>query len=216
MMDMEREKDLKDREGLSEEKDVKEAGQEKNASDQKEAVVSVSKEEYERLKEQAQKAKEYYEMCLRIKADYENARKRLDKEREEFIKFAQYNLIKDFLSVLDDFERAYHSAKTTPDIDKLIKGLEMIGKDLYSLLRKYGVQEIEAEGRTFDPTYHEALLQEEREDVPDSTVIEVLQKGYMLHDKVLRPARVKVSKRTVVEEVRNGGKENDQEGNNEK
>ncbi len=207
-MDMEREKDLKDREELRERRGDSDQGV--KASDQGEEVVSVAKEEYERLKEQAQKAKEYYEMCLRIKADYENARKRLDKEREEFIKFAQYNLIKDFLSVLDDFERAYHSAKATPDIDKLIQGLEMIGKDLYSLLRKYGVQEIEAEGKAFDPDYHEALLQEEREDVPENTVIEVLQKGYMLHDKVLRPARVKVSKGKVKEE-----KKNDEEGDND-
>lgn len=160
---------------------------------QKDSVV-LSKEEYEHLAEEARKAKEWYEKCLRIQADYDNARKRLEREREDFIKFAQFRIIQDFLAILDDFERAYESAKSSPDIDKLIEGLEMIGKDLYNLLRKYGVEEIEAEGKAFDPDLHEALMQEERDDVPENTIVAVLQKGYKLHDKVLRPVRVKVSK----------------------
>ncbi len=161
---------------------------------QREEVV-LSKEEYEHLAEEARKAKELYEKCLRIQADYDNARKRLEREREEFIKFAQFRIIQDFLAVLDDFERAYESAKSSRDIEKLIEGLEMIGKDLYNLLKKYGVEEIEAEGKAFNPEVHEALMQEERDDVPENTVVAVLQKGYKLHDKVLRPARVKVSRR---------------------
>ena len=168
---------------------------EEKRSVEEEKEVILSKEQYEHLCSEAQRAKELYEKCLRIQADYDNARKRLAREREEFIKFAQFNIIQDFLAVLDDFERAFASAKETKDIEKLIEGLEMIGKDLSSLLRKYGVEEIEAEGKAFDPALHEALMQEEREDVPENTVVQVLQKGYKLHDKVLRPARVKVSKR---------------------
>lgn len=156
--------------------------------------VLLSREEYEHLSSEARKAKELFEKCLRIQADFDNARKRLEREREEFIKFAQYNIIQDFLAVLDDFERAFSSAKEARDIEKLIQGLEMIGKDIYSLLNKYGVEEIEAEGKAFNPEVHEALMQEERDDVPENTVVQVLQKGYKLHDKVLRPARVKVSR----------------------
>ncbi len=156
--------------------------------------VLLSREEYEHLSSEARKAKELFEKCLRIQADFDNARKRLEREREEFIKFAQYNIIQDFLAVLDDFERAFSSAKEARDIEKLIQGLEIIGKDIYSLLNKYGVEEIEAEGKAFNPEVHEALMQEERDDVPENTVVQVLQKGYKLHDKVLRPARVKVSR----------------------
>ncbi len=156
--------------------------------------VLLSRGEYEHLASEARKAKELFEKCLRIQADFDNARKRLEREREEFIKFAQYNIIQDFLAVLDDFERAFSSAKEARDIEKLIQGLEMIGKDIYSLLNKYGVEEIEAEGKAFNPEVHEALMQEERDDVPENTVVQVLQKGYKLHDKVLRPARVKVSR----------------------
>ncbi len=157
--------------------------------------VILNKQEYEHLISEAQKAKMWYEKCLRIQADYENAKKRLEREREDFIKFAQFTIIREFLQVLDDFERAKESACKTKDVDALIKGLEMIGKDLYSLLQRYGVKEIEAEGKAFNPEFHEAMLQEERSDLPENTVIEVLQKGYIMHDKVLRPARVKVSKK---------------------
>ncbi len=169
-------------------------GENKQTIDSRQDRVCLSREEYEHLCSEAQKAKEFYEKCLRIQADYDNARKRLERERQEFIKFAQFNIIQDFLAVLDDFERAFESAKQTKDIEKLIRGLEMIGKDLYSLLKKYGVEEIDAQNKAFDPQFHEALMQEERSDVPENTVIEVLQKGYKLHDKLLRPAKVKVSK----------------------
>ncbi len=181
-----------------------------NKEDSREEEVVLSKEEYEHLAQEARKAKELYEKCLRIQADYDNARKRLDREREDFIKFAQFRIIQDFLAILDDFERAYESAKTSLDIDKLIEGLEMIGKDLYNLLRKYGVEEIEAEGKAFNPDLHEALMQEEREDVPENTVVAVLQKGYKLHDKVLRPVRVKVSKYPSDKENNQGKKQENQ------
>ncbi len=176
-----------------------EEGVEKDGKQEKEKVV-LTREEYEHLAQEARRAKELYEKCLRIQADYDNARKRLEREREEFIRFAQFRIIQDFLAILDDFERAHSSARSSRDIEKLIEGLEMIGKDLYNLLRKYGVEEIEAEGKAFNPDLHEALLQEERKDVPENTVIAVLQKGYKLHDKVLRPARVKVSRYPVEEE----------------
>ena len=180
-----KEKQLKER--------VREEIKKENRKEDTNEIV-LSKEEYEHLSSEARRAKELQEKCLRIQADFDNARKRLEREKEDFIKFAQFNIIQDFLSVLDDFERAFASAKETKDIDKLIEGLEMIGKDIYSLLNKYGVEEIEAEGKIFNPEFHEALMQEETNDVPENTVISVLQKGYKLHNKVLRPARVKVSK----------------------
>ncbi len=155
--------------------------------------VSISREEYEELLKARDERKEWQELAARIKADYENARKRLEREKEEFIRFAQYNVLKDLLSVVDDFERARSAAVETQDIESLVKGLDMIGKDLQSLLKRYGVEEIDAHGRKFDPELHEAMLQEETEDAEPFTVLEVLQKGYKMHDKVLRPVRVKVS-----------------------
>lgn len=157
--------------------------------------ILLRMDEYTALKEKAQKADEYFDRVLRLQADFDNYKKRLDKERLEFIKFANEELILEMLTILDDFERAVESGKASHDFDILYKGIEMISNDLKEFLKKNGVQEIESKGRPFNPNEHEAMMQEETDAHPENHVIEEFQKGYTLNGRVIRPAKVKVAKK---------------------
>lgn len=174
------------------------AEQKKNSThkEKEDAQVTIPEAEYLRLKEEAEKAKEYWERLLRLQAEFENTRKRMEKERQDFLKFANEGVIVEILSILDDLERAVALAEAKhQDLSAFLEGVEMILAHLYELLKKYGVRPIEAEGKMFDPALHEALMQVEREDLPEHTVVEELQKGYLLNERVIRTAKVKVSKK---------------------
>ncbi|MCP4650674.1 MAG: nucleotide exchange factor GrpE [PVC group bacterium] len=160
---------------------------------QEEESVTIPKAEYEVLKHQEQIATE---RIARIQADFDNARKRMERDKLDFLRFSEENIISELVPFIDDFQRAFAAADKTKDFDVLHKGVEMILNHLLELLKKKGVKPIEAEGKLFDPAYHEAMMQVESEEHPENTVIEELQKGYMLNDKVLRTAKVKVSKQT--------------------
>ncbi|MDD4979669.1 MAG: nucleotide exchange factor GrpE [Candidatus Omnitrophica bacterium] len=160
-----------------------------------EKTVSLPESEYLKLKEEAEKAKEYWDRLLRLQADFDNTRKRLEKEKQDFVKFANEGIILELLNILDDLERTVELAQSKhQDLPVFLKGVEMILAHLYEMLKEYGVKPIEAEGKLFDPHYHEALMQAEDIDVPEHTVIEELQKGYLLNDRIIRTAKVKVSK----------------------
>ncbi|MDD5476891.1 MAG: nucleotide exchange factor GrpE [Candidatus Omnitrophica bacterium] len=162
-----------------------------------EKTVTLNEAEYLALLEEAKKGKDSWDKMLRNQADLENTRKRLDREKQEFIKFANEGLVLDLLNVLDDLERTVNLAESTKqDLAAFLKGVEMILAHLYEMLKEHGVKPIEAEGKIFDPNYHEALMQVESKDLPEHTIIEVLQKGYLIHERVLRTAKVKVSKKT--------------------
>jgi len=170
--------------------------EEEKKIEEKEESVSLKKSEYLKLKEEAEKSAQYWDRILRMQADFENTRKRLEKEKQEFIKFANEGIILELLNILDDLERTLALAQEKhQDLQAFLKGVEMILAHLYDLLKKYGLKPIEAKGKPFNPHYHEALLQVEANDVPEHTVLEELQKGYMLNDKVIRTAKVKVSKK---------------------
>ena len=151
--------------------------------------------EYEKLKEKAAKSDEYFDKFLRIQAEFDNYKKRLEKEKIEFIKFANSDIILEMLKILDDFERAVEAGKSKHDFDILYKGVEMIWNDLKEFLKQKGLKEIEAKGKPFDPHEHEAMMQEETDDEPEGQVVEEFQKGYKINDRVIRPAKVKVSKK---------------------
>lgn len=164
-----------------------------------EKIVTLKENEYLKLKEEADKAKEYWDKLLRVQADFENTRKRLEREKQDFVKFANEGMIVELLNVLDDLGRAVELAQSKhQDLSAFLKGVEMIMAHLYEMLKGYGVKPIEAEGKLFDPNYHEALMQAEDKDKPEHTVLEELQKGYLLNDRVIRTAKVKVSKKTSV------------------
>ncbi|MBO8159155.1 nucleotide exchange factor GrpE [Thermosyntropha sp.] len=138
-------------------------------------------------------AKKNHEMYLRALAELENFRKRAAREREEYIKYASLPLIKKFLSVVDDLERALESSEDNEDYQSLKKGLEMILKKMHEIMQTEGVEPIEALGKPFNPEYHQPLSVEESSEHPADTVIAELQKGYLMHGRVIRPSLVKVS-----------------------
>lgn len=131
---------------------------------------------------------------LRTVAEYQNYRKRVEKEKQDIMKYANEKIMKDLITVHDNFERAIGAMdKENEAIVSVVSGVEMIKKSFDDILDRYGVKEIEAEGQPFNPEHHHAVMTEEREGVEDSIVLEVFQKGYTLHERVIRPAMVKVS-----------------------
>jgi molecular chaperone GrpE len=147
-------------------------------------------EEINRLKEECAA---YYDQYLRSLAEAENIRKRSLREKEEYVKFAAVPVIKKVLLVMDDLERALAMSESNQDFEGLYKGLQMIAKRMEDLIQEEGVEAIEAVGKPFDPQFHQPLMVEASSDHPENTVIEELQKGYILHGRVIRPSLVKVS-----------------------
>lgn len=134
------------------------------------------------------------DQLLRKQADFENFRKRMIREREESIRYANTNLLLDLVETIDNFERAIKSAEDSKDFDSFHTGVDMIEKQLTKTLEnKYGLTRFDSENEEFDPELHEAVAAVESPDVDVQTVIDVLQKGYMLHDRVLRHAKVRVA-----------------------
>jgi len=127
---------------------------------------------------------------MRTLADFENYRKRVDREKQDFFKYAMAAVLKDLLPVLDNFDRALEHAEEGDDFHK---GVSLIYKQLFDVLTRNGVRVIDEAGVHFDPNIHEAVVTEEDPSVPAHTVNAVLQKGYFLHDRLLRPALVKVA-----------------------
>jgi len=157
--------------------------------------ILLTAEEFQILADKAAKSDEYFDRLLRFQADFDNYKKRLEKEKIEFIKFANEEIIAEILKILDDFERAVEAGKIKHDFDVLYKGIEMIHKDLRDFLKEKGLKKIEAEGKLFNPNEHEAMMQEETDDYPEDHIIEEFQKGYTLNGRVIRPSKVKVAKR---------------------
>lgn len=136
---------------------------------------------------------EYQQRLLRAQADFDNFRRRTVKEKEELGKYASAKLITELLPVIDNFERALNTTGDISDAASYIKGVEMIFRQLEGVLKSEGLTAMEAEGQPFNPEFHQAIMQVESEEHEEGIVVEVVQKGYMLKDKVLRPAMVKVS-----------------------
>jgi molecular chaperone GrpE len=127
---------------------------------------------------------------LRTRAEFENARKRIERERLDFVQFAGMEIVRELLPALDDFERALKAETTDREY---AKGIELIYQRLSEALRKMGLEPIEALGRTFDPTLHEAVQRVDACDVEDQTIVGEFQKGYNFKGKLLRPAMVQVA-----------------------
>ena len=134
---------------------------------------------------------ELTETLQRTQAEFENYKKRVDKDKAEFVKYAKAEIIQKILPTLDTFEIALRS---TSDKEKFVKGIEMVYAQLFSILEAEGLKKIEADGKKFDPYLHEVMLKE-KSDKEDGIVLEELQKGYMLNDKVLRHTKIKVSEK---------------------
>ena len=135
-------------------------------------------------------ADEFKDRYMRTLADFENYRKRADREKSDFYKYALQGVLKELLPILDNFDRALEHAEEGDDFHK---GVLLIYKQLLDVLRKNGVKPIDEAGVKFDPNIHEGVIREDDASVPSQTVTAVLQKGYFLHDRLLRPAMVKVA-----------------------
>jgi len=136
------------------------------------------------------------ERMLRLQAEFENFRKRALRERQEALQYGSQNVFKDLLSVVDNLERAIGHARESGggDLASFLQGVELVQRELLSILEKNHVTEIEALGKPFDPSLHEAMAQVESGEVPPNTVIDILQKGFQLRDRLVRPSRVIVAK----------------------
>lgn len=159
--------------------------QEQAAGDQDQALEA----ETEKLKAEIE---EHKQRLLRTQADYDNFRRRTVKEKEELGKYASAKLITELLPVIDNFERALGSVSDVPEAASYAKGVEMIFRQLEGILKAEGLTPMEVVGTPFNPEYHQAIMQVESDEYEEGDVVEEVQKGYMLKDKVLRPAMVKV------------------------
>jgi molecular chaperone GrpE len=147
--------------------------------------------------EAAQKeAQEAHDRFLRVSADFENYKKRMAREMEDFRKFANESLIKLLLPAVDNLERALDAAGNNRPADNPIsEGVQMTLADILKIFEKFHVKPIESLEKPFDPGFHQAVMQEEADNYPDKTVLKELQKGYLMHDKLIRPSMVVVSKK---------------------
>jgi molecular chaperone GrpE len=150
----------------------------------------------QQLKEKNDELAEYIDTLQRLQAEFENYKKRIVKEQSKFIYMANKDLIKKLLPIIDNFERVVSSKKNKDEVKKIIDGINIIYKEFGQILKKEGVKELYPKGEMFDPRYHDAIMQIESDKHEEGKVLEVLQKGYLLNDNLLRPATVKVSKKT--------------------
>jgi len=193
-------KELKtEKERLQKER-AEEGEKEKEAKPKEVPLEEMSKEQLvEKVKEVTQEAKKYFDLYLRAQAEIENIKKRFQKEREQFIRFANESLIRDLLNVIDNLERAVGHSKeeeqTQDSIKALKEGIELTLKGMKDILKRAGLEEFESLGKKFDPNYHHAVEQRFDPYAEPGIVVEELQRGYLLNGRLIRPAMVVVSKK---------------------
>ena len=175
-------------------KDEKSLPEDKNDT-QKNEKISIKEENIE------DKLKTIEDKLLRTLAEMENQRRRFEKERQEAFEFGGFNFARESLSLLDNIDRAITSFKSddklkdNKDLDKIIDGIEIIKKDLISIFKKNGIETIECINKKFDPNFHQAMLEIEDNTKQSGTVVQEIQKGYMMKDRLLRPSLVGVTKK---------------------
>ncbi|UQZ32966.1 nucleotide exchange factor GrpE [Paenibacillus sp. PK3_47] len=172
--------------------DEAEAAQD-NGSSAAEETFEEASESGESVKRLQALAEEHQARALRVQADYDNFRRRTLKEKEELAQYATSKLVNELLPVLDNFERALATAPASADSEAFSKGVNMIFRQLEGVLKSEGLTAMETVGQPFNPEYHQAIMQVESDEHEEGIVTEEVQKGYLLKDKVLRPAMVKVS-----------------------
>ena len=157
----------------------------------------LTPEQIEDLKNRAARADENWERLVRTTADMDNFKKRAAREREEAVKFANESLVKKLVTVLDNFDMALAAAGQAQSggAQSLQTGVAMIHQQLRNVLLEAGLQEVDAAGKVFDPNWHEAVSQQETDEVPEGQVLQQLRKGYKLRDRLIRPASVIVAKK---------------------
>ena len=151
------------------------------------------------LEQKAKEAAEAHDRYLRTYADFENYRKRMQRDLADFKKYANEQMARELLSVVDHLALAIKHAAESTEPGGLREGVELVYKQLHDMLEKFGITPFSAQGEPFDPKKHDAAAQEVTDAVAENTVVQVFQEGYMYHDKVLRHAKVSVSKKPQAE-----------------
>jgi len=157
------------------------------------AETSPSDAEVENLRKLAAERDQYLDMAQRVRAEFENYQKRARKDRDEERRYALTPLAFDLLPVIDNLERALAAARQAGDEGSLVQGVAMVQTQFLEQLKRHGIIRIDAEGRPFDPNLHQAVMQRPAADVEPNTVLQALEPGYLIHDRVLRPAKVIVA-----------------------
>ncbi len=147
-----------------------------------------------KLEEKEKEIKEHHDRLLRLAADFENYKKRAAREKEDWTKFANEDLIRAILPFIDNLERAVNHAQKVADTGVLIEGVRLTLQQIFQSLNRFGLSSFQSVGKPFDPNVHEAMLVVETDQHEPNQVVEEFQKGYLLNDRLLRPATVSVSK----------------------
>lgn len=173
-----------------------------NEEDTPESVDPLKQME-QKVESLKKEAAENHDRLLRVAAEFENYKKRATREMNDFRKFANESFVKAMLPVVDTLDLAIESSSNDKNANKsMVEGVNMTLKEILKVFEQFGVKRFESIGKTFDPSLHQAVMQEETKEYPDNTVLKELQKGYMIHDRLLRPAMVVVSKNTAKPENR--------------
>ncbi len=166
----------------------------KKKTEKNDPRLEILEKEFEELKTKALERDDFHDKWLKVHAEYENTRKRMEKEKTEHIKFANENIIAQLFLIMDNFDMAFDAMEKAEDKGAVMEGMKLVQKEFHRILEDNGVARIETKDKNFDPNIHEAVAMEETADDPDGMVIEELRSGYMLNGRLLRPAQVRVAK----------------------
>ncbi len=168
-----------------------------NGADADKAAATAVLEDIDALRSRAAQAErdrdELRDLAQRTRADFENYQKRIQRDLAQERRYAHGSLAADLLPALDNLDRATAAAKQAGETGPLVQGVALVQSQVLDILRRHGITPIDAQGQPFDPNLHQAVMQQPSGGVPPGTVLQVLEQGYKLHDRVLRPARVVVS-----------------------
>jgi molecular chaperone GrpE len=177
------------------EKHEKQEKHEKNSEkERKDELVTLAKEEYDALKAKADERDAFRDQYVRAHAEFENVRKRLEKDKSDFVKYANEGLIFEFLPIIDNLEIAEKHIKESKDFNSVREGVDMIQAQIQKFLKDIGLERIKTAGEKFDPHMHEPIETEDSKDKDDGLITAELKPGYKFNGKLLRPASVKIVK----------------------
>ncbi|WP_408006843.1 nucleotide exchange factor GrpE [Pseudalkalibacillus sp. A8] len=191
MEENKQQQDLQEKEESNEESQ-EEAAAEK-AEESNDEAIEIENEEDNRVTELEKELEDIKNRMIRVQADYDNFRRRTREEKEAAAKYRAQGIVEGLLPVIDNFERALNVQTDSEQIDSYHQGMKMVYNQLIEVLKNEGVEEVPGEGEAFDPHQHQAVMQVQEDGYEDNTVVEVLQKGFKLKDRVVRPAMVKVN-----------------------
>jgi len=163
---------------------------------QKKKKVSITENEYEELVRKADERDELHKKWLAVHAEYENTRRRIEREKTDHIKFANEDIIGQLFPIMDNFDMAFDAMEKADDKTAVMEGIKLVQKEFHRILEGSGVSRVKTAGEQFDPNVHEAVLMVETAEHPDGAVLEEMRAGYTLNGRLLRPAQVKVAKNT--------------------